>query len=115
MKWLRQLIALTVLFAAGTWFVGWWMIPVLGAAYGAWAANQRLTLITTTLAATLAWGGLLAYDAAAGPMGRLLDVLGALFRVPGAALLVLTLAYAALLAASAAALTRGLRRLATPG
>ncbi len=115
MKWLMQLLVLSLLFAAGTWLAGWWMIPVLGAAYGAWAANQRLALITATLAATLAWGVLLAYNAAAGPMGRLLEVLGALFRVPGAALVVLTLAYAALLAVSSAALARGLRRLATQG
>ena len=115
MRWLRQLFVLTLLFGAGTWLVGWWMIAVLGAVYGAWAANERLALITATLAAALAWGVLLAYSAAAGPMGRLLDVLGALFRVPGAALVLLTLAYAALLASSSAALTRGLRRLASSG
>ena len=120
MKWLTQLVIVSVLFAAGTWFAGGWMVPVLGAAYGVWAAHQRLTLITAALSGAFAWGALLAYDASAGPMGRLLQVIGALFRVPGAALVVLTLAYAALLAVSAAALTRGVRRLAwisasTPG
>ena len=111
MKWLTQLVIVSVLFAAGTWFAGWWMVPVLGAAYGVWAAHQRLTLITAALSGAFAWGALLAYDASAGPMGRLLQVIGALFRVPGAALVVLTLAYAALLAVSAAALARGMRRL----
>ena len=111
MRWLTQLLIVSLAFGAGTWFAGWWMVPVLGAAYGVWAANRRLTLITATLAAALAWGVLLAFDASAGPMGRLLQVLGALFRMPGAALVVLTLAYAALLAVSSAALTRGLRRL----
>jgi hypothetical protein len=114
MKWLRQLIVVSVLFATLTWFVGWWMVPVIGAAYGAWAFDRRLTLVTATLAAVIGWGALLVYDASAGPVGRLLQVLGALFRVPGAALVVLTLAYAGLLAVSAAALTRGLRRLASP-
>lgn len=115
MKWLMQLIVLSLLMAGGTWFAGWWMIPVLGAAYGAWAARQRLTLITAALSAVLAWGALLAFDASAGPMGRLLQVTGALFRVPGATLVVLTLSYAGLLAVSAAALTRGVRRMVRPG
>lgn len=111
MKWLMQLLVLSLLLAGGTWFAGWWMVPALGAVYGVWAANQRLTLVTATLAAAFAWGALLAFDASAGPMGRLLQVTGALFRVPGGALVVLTLAYAGLLAVSAAALTRGVRRL----
>ncbi|HEY5490315.1 MAG TPA: hypothetical protein VIK25_03890 [Gemmatimonadaceae bacterium] len=114
MKWLIQLIVVSVLMATLTWFAGWWMVPVIGAAYGAWAARQRLTLVTATLSAVLGWGALLAYDASAGPLGRLLQVLGALFRLPGAALIVLTLAYAALLAVSAAALARSLRRLVMP-
>jgi hypothetical protein len=114
MKWLIQLIVVSVLMATLTWFAGWWMVPVIGAAYGAWAARQRLTLVTATLSAVLGWGALLAYDASAGPLGRLLQVLGALFRLPGAALVVLTLAYAALLAVSAAALARSLRRLVMP-
>ena len=115
MKWLVHLVLLSALLAGGTWFAGWWMVPVLGAAYGAWAASKRLTLITAALAGALSWGVILAYDASAGPMGRLLQVIGALFRVPGAALIVLTLAYAALLAVSAAALARGVRRLAARG
>ncbi len=114
MKWLLQLVILSALFAVLTWVAGWWMVPATGAVYGAWAARQRLTLITATLAGVLGWGALLAYDASAGPLGRLVQLLGSLFRVPGTALLVLTLAYAALLAVSAAALTRGLRRLMLP-
>ena len=114
MKWLIQLIVVSVLMATLTWFAAWWTVPVVGAAYGAWAANRRLTLFTAMLAAVLGWGALLVYDASAGPVGRLLQVLGALFGVPGAALVVLTLVYAALLAVSAAALARGLRRLVMP-
>ena len=111
MKWLTQLLIVSVLIATLTWFAGWWMVPVVGAAYGAWAFDRRLTLVTATLAAVIGWGALLLVDAAAGPVGRLLQVFGALFRVPGGGLVVLTLAYAALLAVSAAALARGLRRL----
>lgn len=115
MKWLGQLVALSLLLAAGTWFAGWWMVPIVSAVYGAWEARARLVVITATLAGAGGWGALLAYDAAAGPVGRLMDVSRALFHLPGSALVVLTLAYAALLGGSAAATARGVRRLVAPG
>jgi len=113
MKWILQCVVLTVALALGTWLVAWWAVPVIGAAYGAWGARQRVTLLTALVAAIVAWGGLLAFTAMSGPMGRLLDVLGGVFRMPGGALVILTLAYGALLAVSAAAVARGLRRMMT--
>ena len=114
MKWILQLVALALAFALGTWFVAWWTVPVIGAAYGAWGVRQRVTLVTALLAGIVAWGALLGLAAMSGPMGRLLEVLGGVFRVPGGALVVLTLAYGGLLAVSAAAVARGLRRMVTP-
>ena len=113
MKWLMQLFILSVVFAAGTWFGGWWLVPVIGGLFGAWAASQRLVLITATLAGAMSWGALLAYDASAGPLGQLLHLFGAILHVPGSALVVLAIAFASLLAVSAAAFTRGVRLLAT--
>jgi hypothetical protein len=115
MKWIAQFVALTLLMAAGTWWGGWWMVPVAAAAYGAWAARQRATVLTALLAGAGAWGALLAYSASVGPVGRLTHLFGATFRMSGGTLIVLAIAYAALLAASAAALARGVRRLMTPG
>jgi hypothetical protein len=114
MKWILQLVVLALAFALGTWFVAWWMVPLIGAAYGAWGVRQRVTLITALFAGMAAWGALLGLAAMSGPMGRLLDVLGGVFRLPGGALVMLTLAYGGLLAVSAAAVARGIRRMVTP-
>lgn len=114
MKWLTELLLLSAAMAVGTWLGAWWMVPLIGALYGVVAANRRLTVVTSMLAGTLGWAMLLGYDASVGPLGRLLQTMGALFRVPGGALVVLTLAYSALLAATAAATTRGLRRAIAP-
>lgn len=114
MKWLMQLVGLTLLIAAGTWIGGWWTVPVLAGAYGAWGARQHASVLTAMLAGAGAWGLLLAYDAYVGPVVRLTQLFGTMFRMSGMTLAILTVAYAALLAVSAAAFARGLRRLATP-
>ncbi len=114
MTWFRDFIVLTLLIAAGTWLGGWWVVPLAGGVYGAWASSQRAAVLTAMLAGAAAWCALLAYDASQGPMGRLTDVLGGVLHLSGNTLLVLTVAYAALLAACAAAFARGVRRLASP-
>jgi hypothetical protein len=114
MKWFPTLIGLALLMAAGTWFGGWPLVAVVAAGWGVGAAGRRTAVFTAALAAALAWGALLAYDASAGPLGRLVQLFGPMFHLPGGMIVVLTLAYAALLAASASALTRGIRRLMSP-
>jgi hypothetical protein len=112
MKWFLTLIALSLLVAVGTWFGGWLLVVVIAAVWGAARASRRDTVWTAALAGIVGWGILLAIDASSGAFGRLLGVIGGLFRLPGGAFVVLTLAYAALLAASAAAVARGVRLLA---
>ena len=114
MKWLAQFIALTTLIAGGTWWLGWWMAPVAAAVYGAWGARQRSAALTAMLAAAAAWGALLVYDASVGPVMRLSALFGTVFHLSPGTLLVVTLAYAGLLAATAAVCARGIRRLMTP-
>ena len=114
MKWLMQLIGLTLVIAAGTWFGGWWTVPVVAGAYGAWAARQHAAVLTAMLAGAGAWSLLLAYNAYVGPVVRLTQLFGTMFRMSGITLVILTVAYAALLAVSAAAFARGLRRLMAP-
>ncbi len=114
MKWIMHLVALSAVIAALTWWVGWWMVPVVAAAYGGWGARQRAAVLTAMIAGACAWGALLAYDAWVGPVGHLSQLFGTMFRMSGVTLVVLTVAYAALLAASAAALARGARRLMSP-
>lgn len=114
MRWLMQLIGLTLLIAAGTWWAGWWMVPVVAAAYGVWGARQHSVVLTAMLAGAGAWSVLLLYDASVGPVGRLTQLFGTMFRMSGITLVILTVAYAALLAVSAAAFARGVRRLMAP-
>ncbi|MBM3907764.1 MAG: hypothetical protein FJ363_06785 [Gemmatimonadetes bacterium] len=114
MRWLSHLLGLILVIAIGTWAAGWWAVAVVGAAYGAWAVAERGLVLTTALAGAGAWGALLLYSASLGPVGRLSVLFGTVFRMSGVSLIVLTLAYAAFLAATSAACARGLRRLVTP-
>jgi len=114
MKWILHVVALSFVIAAGTWLAGWWVVPIVGAAWGAWAAQQRSAALTALLAGAAAWGLLLAYDATVGPVGRLAQLFSTIFNLPKGTLILVTLAYAALLGGSAAALARAVRRLLTP-
>lgn len=89
-----------------TWAVGWWTVPIVG---GAWASVRRddaAAPLLAGLAAMIAWALLLLIGTATGPVGTVLRVAGEAMRIGPAALLALTLAYAGLLGASAAALVR---------
>lgn len=89
-----------------TWAVGWWTVPIVG---GAWAFVKRddaAAPLLAGLAAMLAWGILLLLGAVSGPVGTVMRVVGEAMRIGPAGLLALTLVYAALLGASAAALVR---------
>ena len=114
MRWLGHLIVLTLVMAAGTWLAGWWFVPIAGGVYGAWAAAERASVITAMLASAFAWIALLVFDAWSGPMARLTEVLGGVLHFSGSTLVVLAIAYAALLGACAAAFARSVRRLASP-
>lgn len=114
MRWIMHLVGLTLAIAAGTWIGGWWMVPVIAGAYGAWGTRQASAVLTAMLAGGGAWGLLLAYDASVGPVLRLTQLFGTMLQMSGMALVILTMAYAALLAVSAAAFARGLRRLTVP-
>ncbi|MBK6422462.1 MAG: hypothetical protein IPI38_17715 [Gemmatimonadetes bacterium] len=94
-----QLLLLALLGAAGTWFGGWWALPIIGGVYG-WRGGRPLL---AGLGAALAWGALFLMLPAA-PVGRLLTRLGALAHLPGPALIALTLLFAGLLGWSAARL-----------
>jgi hypothetical protein len=114
MKWIMHLAGLTLVMAAGTWMAGWWMVPVVAGAYGAWGARRHAAALTAMLAGAAAWSLLLVYDASVGPVGRLTHLFGTMFRMSGTTLVILTVAYAALLGVSAAAFARSLRRLMEP-
>lgn len=105
--WFMGLVA-TI--ATCTWVLGWWMVPVLGGVYGFVRSRDAATPLLAGLAAMLAWGILLMLSAAGAPAGSVSDAVGQAMRVGPGALLALTLAYPALLAASAAGLVKALTR-----
>ena len=86
----------------GTWTLGWWAVPAIGAAWGLLQRGVPRRGRQAAIAAALAWAALLAADAGAGALPRVADVLGGVFGVPGALLLLVTLAFAAALAGLAA-------------
>ena len=99
-----------VAIALGTWLVGWWITPVVGAAWGWVKRADAATPLLAGLAGMVAWGLLLIISASGAPAGSVGDTVGQAMRVGPGALLALTLAYPGLLAASAAALVRAAGR-----
>jgi hypothetical protein len=110
---LRLALRVTLLggaFAAATFALGWWTVPVLGAA---WAlVDRRATAAATTAAAaaTLGWGALLAWNATYAGFGLLGRRLSGVLGSPAVLLVVATLLLAAALAWGAAALVGGVLR-----
>ena len=113
---LVRLAFLASAFALATWALGWWAVPVLAAAWGTARARDVRARATpwsrgpaeAMLAASVAWGALLALAATRGPVGELAGRLAELMRIPAPALVLLTLLLPAVLAWSAAAVARGL-------
>ena len=102
------LLALALGFALLTWSLGWWALVV--AAMIAGAVWRRPAPIAA--AAAISWLLLLVVDARGGRLGALSILLGGIFPVPGAVLMVVALLFAALAAWSAATVGAELVRLA---
>jgi hypothetical protein len=98
---LLRVVVLAALFAAGTWFIGWYSVPGIAAVY-ALLLRSRTAPSEATLAAVLAWGALLARVALHPAFTTLLSRLTVLFGMQGTFVLVLTIVFAAVLAWSAA-------------
>ena len=103
-------VATVAAIATCTWVLGWWMVPVVGGVYGFVRSRDAATPLLAGLAGMVAWGVLLMISATGAPAGSVADAVGQAMRVGPGALLALTLAYPALLAASAAGLVKALTR-----
>jgi hypothetical protein len=108
MRTAMEVLLLAVVMATLTVLIGWWAVPIVAALWGALARGRRGTGWMPALAAALAWAAILVYDAIVGAVGVLADRLGEVMGVPAAVLPVLTLAFPALLAWSAAYLAGAL-------
>jgi hypothetical protein len=97
--------------AALTWLLGWWGVLLAALVVGLVFHREGGGGWRIALAAALAWAALLAVNGAAGSLAVVMTTLGAVLRVPAAALVLLTLAFPALLAWSAATVMAEGRRL----
>lgn len=107
-RFLLRLVLLALAFVIATVLVGWWGVPLTGAAWGLLARLAPRCALVASAAALLAWGGLLVWGAVRAPLAPLASTVGGALGVPGAALVLLTLAFAAMLAWAAARTAAGL-------
>jgi hypothetical protein len=103
-----SLLALS--FAIGTWILGWWTIPLFSLVAALAARGVRHQALASAAAAALAWGTILVWNASRGEVWSFASIAGGTMGVSGPVLILLTLAFPALLAWSAAAATRLLPR-----
>lgn len=94
-----------------TWVLGWWGILLVALIIGVVFHERGDGGWRVGAAASVAWGALLVADVAAGPLGRVATLLGGVMGVPGVVLPLLTLAFPAALAWSAATIAAELRRI----
>lgn len=113
---LVNLVILAVVMGFATGALGWWGVPLAAAAIAAVSVgrpgvitrHRRSAAGGAALAAVVAWGALLALDAAGPRFGAVTRTLGGVLQVPGAVAVLATLLLPALLAWTAAALAEGL-------
>ncbi len=105
MKPIIRYVLLAGAFAVATYGPGWWSVPLVAALWGFFSADVH-RVRNAGLAAAAGWGSLLLLDVARGPVGAMAAQLGELMNVPVFTLYLLTLLFPALLAWSAAAVTR---------
>ncbi|MCC6931439.1 MAG: hypothetical protein IT359_20795 [Gemmatimonadaceae bacterium] len=99
---LRALI-LAIVITLGTVLVGWWIVPLLAAAFGVLMRDVRTPGLLAALGGALGWGGYLAVVAVGGgPVAGFAGALATSMKLPGWAPLVATLVFPALLAGPAA-------------
>ena len=108
MIWVMRIALLSGAFVAATAAFGWWGVVIVAAAWGAIARARRASALESGLAAIIAWGALLLLDAARGPTGTLAALIGGALQVRPLSVYVVTLAFPALLALTAALVARSL-------
>ena len=95
-------LLLALIMSAATWILGWWgVVLVAGAAAYALRAHRAIAW-KIALSAAIGWALLLIVDAAGGPLALTASTVGGVMKIPGSALMAVTLLFPALLAWSAA-------------
>lgn len=97
-----RVLAVTFVMAAGTWVIGWWAVPLIGAAYALLRGAASHVAREAAVGAVLAWSVLLLYQASNPAFGRLTAALAGVFPVPAVVLMLVSVLFAGVLAGSAA-------------
>jgi len=103
-------LSLVIGLALSTWTFGWGAVVVLAAAWTWIRRDDPAVPLLASLAAVVAWGLLLGIQALSVPIVRVAEVVGAAMQVGPASLVVLTVAFPALLAGATAGVVRGFGR-----
>lgn len=102
MRTVRSIVLAGVVFAAAAWMAPWWIVPIVAAGL-ALAFPRTCRPGVTALAASAAWAAILVVSAVQGPVYRLAGELGGLVGLPALVPPLVTVAWAGLIAWSAAA------------
>lgn len=103
-KMLLHMSALSVVFAIGTAFLGWWVVPAAACVWGFYDNSEHRPALEASLSAGLGWLILLVWTGTKGPVLELSDRVSGVMGVPSAALIGLTLVFPMALAWGAAVL-----------
>lgn len=95
--------------AIATALLGWWAVPIVGALWGIMRGARR-PVLEAAAGAALAWATLLGMLALQGGVARVAARVGGVFELSGPAFTAITIAFAALLAGTAALLSAEITR-----
>lgn len=105
---MKNNLLLAVTMALATWVCGWWGIAPVAVVAAYLLRSTRGAAWVVALAAVEGSAFLLLVDAVRGPLLTVSSTLGSVLKIPGAALLLITILFPALIAWSAAMCVREL-------
>jgi hypothetical protein len=106
MRFTLRVALLALSFGIGTLILGWWAIPLLSLIAAILARGVRYQALASAVAGAAAWGALLVWNAIQGDVWSFASIAGGTMAVSGLLLVLMTLAFPAALAWSAAAIPR---------
>ena len=104
--WAGRIALLALSFGIGTWILGWWAIPLFATTAAILARDVRHLPGAIAIAAAAAWAVLLVWSAIQGSVWTFARIAGGAMGISGFLLIVVTLAFPAALAWSAAAVAQ---------
>jgi len=111
LRYVARVAIVALICALATVVFGWMSLPIIGFVYSIIDRRARARGTIAALGAALGWLGILGAEAARGADVRMVAVeVGSVMQLPAFALVLVTLAFAAVLCGTAAVLGSGLER-----